>query len=266
MEDAQFCKPEKIRVSTKSMILVALFATGSFFSLKAQKSFADSVVNVAIISAHYKAQLPGGDLSNRFGPNSSIGLATEYKTKSNWNFALGYSFLFGGQVKEVNILDFLRTSNGDLVDQNGQIGQLIMEQRGFEVQLSATRMLIKLGPNPNCGIYLGMGVGGMQHRIKLRELAENFSFLQGDYLKGYDRLSGGFLLTEKIGYQFFANSKFVNFYAEVELEQMFGRGMRSWQSDLRSPYLDPRTDLLNGIRIGWRFPIYSRGADKFYYD
>jgi hypothetical protein len=88
--------------------------------------------------------------------------------------------------------------------------------------------------------------------------------LEGDYLKGYDRLTSGFCLSEFVGYQLLSNSRLLNFFAGVELYQGFTRSRRDWNIDQVKKDDSPRLDLLSGIRVGWVLPLYRRAPKEFY--
>lgn len=257
---------QKIRLSTKKALFLCLFFSWAHFGLQAQKSIADSSISLHVISAQVKAQLPGAELADRFGWSSAIGMQYTYKSKGQWLIGAEASFIFGTKVKEDSMLNFLLNSDQTLIDFNGFAGDIILDQRAFDLQFSLSRYFLKAGPNENSGFYAGLGVGYLQHKIRVRELADKLPLLEGDYVKGYDRLTGGLFITERIGYRYFANNKRVNFFAELEFGQGFTQGLRSYQYDLRRPFKDRHFDLLNSLKAGWSFAIYKRSGDKFFYD
>ncbi|MEM9024896.1 MAG: hypothetical protein AAGB22_14210 [Bacteroidota bacterium] len=79
------------------------------WSVKSQVNISDSAVFSVLIDISYAYQIPGGDLNDRFGPNSNVGGAVYLKTKSNWLFGGDVSFLFGGDVEETGGLELIAT-------------------------------------------------------------------------------------------------------------------------------------------------------------
>jgi len=59
----------------------------------------------------------------------------------------------------------------------------------------------------------------MQHKIWINDNANNFAQLDGDYKKGYDRLTGGPMLAGALGYQYLEKRRFLSFMAGSTLRQ-----------------------------------------------
>ncbi len=231
----------------------------------AQKSMRDSSVNFVMITPSLALTFPAADLAQRFGYFSTIGAKLEYKSRSNFIYGVNTMFHFGNRVKERSMLDNLRGPDGTIIGRDGRFGDLIFEMRGISIDAHLSKMLFNLGPNPNCGISVGAGLGFMQHRVKIRELNDMYSPIQEDYAKGYDRMTYGLLITESIYYRFFSNNRLINFLVGVDLNQGLTRGRRSYQFDLKQPYDQSRSDLSYALRLGWTFPIYKRAPKEFYY-
>ena len=83
-----------------------LLFLGSFGSI-AQISLRDSSRNVFLGGVNYKAALPGGDMSQRWGFHNSIGVDIDQKFKSNLTIGLSGSFIFGSQLKDETIFSDL---------------------------------------------------------------------------------------------------------------------------------------------------------------
>jgi len=247
-------------------IVLLLFASLLVNCASGQKSMKDSVVNFALLSPSYSMLIPAADLSQRFGVFNSIGASISYKTKTNWIIGLKPSFQFGNQVREDTMLDFLKDSEGRILGSDGRYGDLIFDQRGFTIDASVSRMIFKVGPNPNCGLFLEAGFGYWQHRIRVRELASKFPLLEGEYSIGFDRLTSGLMVSERVIYRYFSNSRLVNFFVGIELNQGFTEGRRSYQYDMKAAYDASRLDLSYGLCLGWSFPIYKRAPKEFYYE
>lgn len=233
--------------------------------LKSQ-SIQDSCIRVYPIAFGYAYQVPGGDLSTRFGENSNIALRTGIKTAKNWQFDVHGSFIFGNNVKNKRqLLSHLRTSNGRILTANGNDATLSFFQRGFSVSLQAGKVFPVSDYNPNSGFLLKAGIGFLQHNIRIQVEENNVPQLQNDRTDYYDRRASGPMLHEFIGYQHFANNELANFFLGIELMQGFTRDRRSYNADDMSDRIQDRMDLLYGIRGGVMLPLYRQEADEDYY-
>ena len=234
---------------------------------RAQKSIRDSSFAFPMIGAVIGYQFPGGDLNHRFGNNFNVGGVFQWKLKSNWMFGVEAQFLFGDDVKETNVIDNLRTPpDGNIIDANGKYADLTMEERGLELLVKGGRIFSFKKPNPNSGILTTVGVGYLQHRIRIDTPGSPTPYLEDDYNKGYDRLCSGLALTEFLGYMYFSNNRLINFYAGFEFTQAFTKNKREVNFDTGLSQHESRTDLLTCIRLGWVIPIYKRSSEKVYYN
>lgn len=75
-------------------LLVTILCTCAAL-LSGAQSIRDTSLALVSVQANYAQQLPGGDLADRFGTNSNIGLGAFRKTRSNWTLGGEGSFLFG---------------------------------------------------------------------------------------------------------------------------------------------------------------------------
>lgn len=230
----------------------------------AQASIKDSSIHLTNIRLSYAAQLPGGNLADRFGFNSNIGLHVDHKFVNQFFVGLEGTFLFGNQVRDTSMLDGFKTSEGQILDQNGNFATVILSQRGWTANVYGGYLIPVLGPNPNSGIIFKVGLGYIQHKIRIEHRESTIPGLEGDYLKGYDRYSNGFLASEFIGYQYLSNKKYINFFAGLELMQGFTKSRRSYDFDKGSYDDTNRKDFLYGIRAGWILPLYARPPKAFY--
>lgn len=234
------------------------------FSLSAQHNIRDSTISFVMIGATVAYQLPGGDMADRFGNNFNTGGVFQWKSKTNWILGIEGDFLFAESVKENNILDKYLTPDGNIIDGQGSYAIVSLRERGLKAEIKAGKIFPVIGPNKNSGLMATLGIGYLQHKIKIETPGNPIPYLEGDYLKGYDRLSTGIELTEFLGYMNFSNRRLINFYAGIEMTQAFTKNRRQMNFDTGTSDNKSRTDLLFGIRIGWVFPIYKRIADQIY--
>lgn len=245
---------------TSALILVS-------FLTRAQYSANDTALGVPMFYANYAYQIPGGDMADRFGPNSVIGGGFQYKTRTNWVVGANFDFIFGNTLNDVDSLMYnLQTENGFIIDMAGNIADVSLYQRGYTLTAKVGKVIPVLSPNPNSGFYVSLSAGYLQHKIRIEVQNNNVPQLNDDYKKGYDRLTGGFTLSQFIGYMYLSDSRLLNFFGGFEFTQ-------AWTSPLRDVYFDTmkpdpkqnRLDLLNGFKIGWIIPIFERQPEKFYY-
>jgi hypothetical protein len=219
-----------------------------------------------MFTAAYSLQAPGGDMKTRFGINSTIGSSFIYKHKSNFLFDLNCHYLFGTSLKEEasSILDGIRDSDGNIINEHGEFAKIVLSERGFFAGARLGYVIPVLKDNPNSGIMISGGGGLLQHKIRIENDGNNAPQILNDYKKGYDKLTNGFCLTEFVGFVYFGKQHLVNFYAGFEFYQAYTQSRRSYDFNLMGPDLQKRRDYLTGFKVGWIIPIYKRMPDPFY--
>ena len=225
----------------------------------------DSSISVAMFTANYAFQIPGGDLAKRFGANSSIGSNFMIKTKKNFLFGVDGNFIFGSQIKEDSLFANIATSDGHIINANGEFADVRTYERGFNTSFKAGKIFPLLGPNPNSGfVFLG-SVGLLQHKIRIETPGNTVPALKGDYKKGYDHLTNGLCVSEFVGYMYFGNKRLVSFYAGFEFMQAWTQCRRDFNYSTMTRDNTKRFDLMNGLKVGWIIPLYLRTANSYYY-
>ena len=239
-----------------------LLLAGNMF---AQVSVKDSTIFTPLIGLSYSYQIPDGDLVKRFGNSSSIQLNFDIKTEKQWTLGMTGTYFFGKNIKETGIFDSISTRDGHVISQNGEFADIRCYERGFTVSVTAGRLFTLNYPNPNSGIVFNMGLGFMQHKIRIETIGNNVPQLTTAYKKGYDRLSNGLLLSENIGYLYLSNNRLANFYIGFECMQGFTKNRRSFDFDLMKQDTQKRLDILYGGKITWILPLYKKAPQAFYY-
>ena len=149
-----------------------------------------------MIGATFAYQFPGSDLAKRFGNNLNTGVVFKWKFRNNWILGVGGDFLFGDDVKENNILDKYKTADGNIINGGGQYSTVLLSERGLKLELCGGKIFPALGPNKNSGLMTTLGIGMLQHKIRIDTPESSIPYLEDEYIKGYDRLSTGLSLTE----------------------------------------------------------------------
>jgi hypothetical protein len=234
--------------------------------VSAQFGVRDSAVGFSALAVTGAYQFPGGELADRFGNNFAVGASFLRKTAGNWIWWADGNFIFGGEVKENDILSGISTSQGYIIASNGTYADVYLHERGYAVFLKAGKLFPVFGPNENSGITLTLGAGFLQHKIFIEDKGNLATQLSSEYKKGYDRLSNGLCLSQFAGYSNFSNNRRINFYAGLEAWEGFTKNRRTVNFDTGLADDINRLDVFIGIRIGWIFPLYKRMPRDIYYD
>ncbi len=247
-----------------TLIVLALFMTLAF-SANAQKNIKDNAESMPMISFTYGYYFPGGDLAKRFGNNSGIGGAFQYKLKNNILLGVDGNFMFSRNVKEDSLLTSIDSDeNGYVFNKDGQVSQILLFERGYTLGATVGKIFPIIGPNPNSGLLIKAGVGFMQHKIRIEHQNDRIPQLEGDYKKGYDLLTNGLMLSQFIGYFNMSNSKFANFYIGYEIMEGFTKNRRQFNYATKSFDTTGRTDIWSGFKVGWCILLYKRTASNYY--
>jgi hypothetical protein len=207
------------------------------------------------ISFEYGVQFPSGDMSQRFGTNSSLGSQFEVMlTKSLWHAGVKGMFLFGNTVYE-DVLSNLRTAQGDIIGNDRALADVSLRERGYFAGAYLGKVISLSEKQPHSGIKVSLGGGIMQHKVRLQDNQRTVTQITGEYEKGYDRLSNGPALYGFLGYQYLAPNRRLNFLAGMDYMLGFTKNKRAFNFNEHRYDDSSRTDSLFGFRIGLILPI-----------
>jgi len=246
----------------RNLLLIPLLTSGVFVLAQ---NIRDSTLALVAVQASYAQQIPGGDMADRFGTNSNVGLGAFRKFRNNFILGAEGSFLFGNKVSEPGILRNVINSAGQIVDIEGAQADVFLYERGWTVFATAGRIFPIIGPNPNSGLLLKFGVGYMRHKVRVQTQKNVIPQLEDEYLDGYDRLAAGPAALGYVGYQHFANRGRVNFHIGLEFMAGFTQALHPFNFDTEQYNKADRFDLLTGIRAGWTLPVYKKVDTGFHY-
>lgn len=235
-------------------------------NVQAQRNVKDSIVFIGMFSPSVSFQFPMGELSRRTGFFFSVGGPIRFKTKKNWLFGAEGFFTHGSKIKEPGLIQNLMTNSGNVIAQNGQFASMNIYFRSWHVVAGFGKLFPWFGPNKNSGMYFMFSPGFIQHRIRFEVKGNNVEQLRGDYVKGYDRYSGGFAMKQEIGYKQVSNSRRINFYVALEFLQSATKSYRGYNFDTESTDTKYRFDGFFGIKAGWMVPFFSKkNTNEYYY-
>ena len=234
--------------------------------IRAQVNVKDSVLKFTMVHVTASLNTHQADLRDRFGFFSGIGISALRKTKSSLLWGASAEFLFGGQVKERNMLDSITVEDGFLVSTDGTLSDLRFNMRGLSASVGIGKIFNRWGHNVNSGPFLFLKAGYLEHKINFEtDRGTTVPSHEGDYNKGYDRLTGGILSGASLGYQYFSNNTLVNFFVKVDYQVAFTKNLRKWNFDSLVPDTKQRTDSWMSISFGWTLPIYRKAATDYFY-
>jgi hypothetical protein len=249
-------------LKTTILSLISCLLLGNFSVLLAQNNNTTALIHsAALIRVDYGVQLPAADMAKRFGINSCIGFGTDYKTSSNWLIGVEGRYLFGNQINEDSLAMNLATSDGYIVGESGLPAKVDIFERGWWAGIKIGKIFPVSPKRLDSGIFASLGLGYMQHHIRLQDLYNEVPQFAGDYVKGYDRLSGGYTISQTIGYMHLPN-KGLRFFAALDCIEGFTKSLRDYNFDTRTMNKNQRLDLLFGLRLGWILPIYTGTATR----
>lgn len=227
-----------------------------------------------IINVNGGVDMPALDMAKRFGLSYRFGPALTYKTEKNWIFGVKYDFLVGNKIKEdsfiVNIKDkYSGSFNGKVFQALNGSGQRVgipVYERGYMWGVQVGKIVaVKKGERDN-GIMFLTTLGMMQHWINIYNRDKDVPELQGDYIKGYDRKTGGWFIDEYVGYAYFAKNKFLNFNIGIDIAWGFTQGQRAYLFDVGRADDKKRNDVLLGLRAGWMLPVFKRRSEDISFE
>jgi|1048.fasta_scaffold16567_2 hypothetical protein len=254
----------------KSYILTLLFLWGSSACLMAQfipeERFYDESNNkgkAILLHFNFGTHLPAASMAKRFGQDMSLGGGLEKLTANNIIFGVEGHYFFGSEVKE-DPLSILRTPAGDLIGTDQFIASLVLKQRGLYIGANIGKLVI-FDPSKRSGLRLTGSIGWMQHKLRLQDDGQSLPLVEGDYAKGFDRLTGGLTLAQFIGWQHLSVNRRKNWYIGLEVVEGFTNSLRDWDFAEKQKLTGRRLDLRLGIRAGWTLPFYPKSPEQIYY-
>lgn len=208
-----------------------------------------------LVNMSYSLQFPGGDMGDRYGQNNAVGLGLEFLTRKKLIIGLSGDLLFGTKVNE-DVLANLRNEDGTIIGNNRALSAIRLTERGFNVNLLLGKIWNINKKQPSSGIRTTIGAGILQHKIRIQQDPQSLiPQADGEYAKGYDRLTNGLAITEFIGYQMVSNNRRLNFIAGIELVQGFTKNRRNFNFDTMMRDDENKFDVLVGIKFGWTLPF-----------
>ena len=234
----------------------------------ASKDYVDTAAPMIWLDAHFAYHFPLGDLRTMFKNNFAVGPGFTFKSASNWTVGFHFDYMFGANMRDPHFFNgTLANNDGIVIDGNGLVSQggITAEGRYWTAQADFGK-IIPVNRWKNSGIWLRLGAGYFSHRLRLDDFGNQYPQLEGNYAKGYDRRSGGFVLNQFVGYQFVRKNRMLNFYIGLEFHEMWTKPNRNYVF-----YEGPTDDMkakfsgMVGFKAGWNIPLYERKTTTTFY-
>jgi len=214
----------------------------------------------------YGYNIPAGDMGNRFGNNFKIDLTpTYYFYNSNFSIGLEASYIFGSDVKENSLTNLIGFDDYIITNDYG-LAAVNFSERGAMLGVLISKIFPFNPNNKRTGIRLEIGTYGFRHWIKFRTEGGYIPQIENDYLKGYDRLTGGLAFKEFVGYQYLKEGSKISFYTGFEFVQGFTKNLREYNYNTAQYDIEKKKDYLFGFKFGWILPLYiEKNPEEIYY-
>ncbi len=250
--------------------IILFFAFLQCFTLLAQKSFTEHQQQIdprnkgkgILLHLSMGAQLPGGDMADRFGLNGTYGGGLDFILANNYFIGFEGHAIFGQEVKE-DPLSILRTPEGFIIGNDRGLSRVALRERGMYLGGAIGKLFTF--KEERQGLRVSLGAGWLQHRILVQDGEQTLTQLFGDYAKGYDRLVGGLGLNQFIGWQKLGKLKRANFMIGLEFNQGFTQTRRDWDFSSMKKLEGKRLDLRFGIKAAWTLPFYMGNSSEIFY-
>ncbi|HEX5111771.1 MAG TPA: hypothetical protein VFV79_02920 [Saprospiraceae bacterium] len=220
-----------------------------------------------LLDFSYGFNFPLGDMQDRFGESNVLGAGLEsisYESKVSIGIDGGY--FFGNTVKE-DVLLQLRSGDGNIIGINGLPGDVSLKERGYFMGAHAGKIFSTTDQKSSLtGIRTQLGIGFIQHKIRIQDNQNNIVPLNKEYLQGYDRLTNGAALRLAAGYQY--DSPLNNFHFKIMGDVTAARTQSRRDLDYATgTYLgEKRTDILLGVSVSYVVMISrAQTSENIYY-
>ncbi len=206
---------------------------------------------------------PGGDLSDRFGQHFELSGSLSLLTAQNWYISANYDFQFGNEVKE-DVISSLRTVEGGVIGIDRQFADLSLRHRGSRAYVQGGYHFDGARSDHRSGLLLAAGVGYLRHKVRIVDEFDSVAQLRPPADRGYDRLTGGWMLHQSIYYLHLSKQRMVNYHVGLELSQGFTKSLRAYNYSTQSADEGKRMDGSVTLKVGWILPFSLSSAQRYY--
>lgn len=245
------------------LMLISFYLALGYLQSNAQEEV--KIYNHLGLNIKYGLDKPFGELNDRFGLFSEVGIGMEYfVANKNLFITAEADFLFGNDVKE-DVIAPLRISNGvSVLGVNGTYARIFLRMRGSYFGLMFEKLIAS--NEYGRGWRIGLGAGLFSHRVRVQDDSNAVPQVQNEYAKGYDHRTLGPALREKIAYNYVNNARKVFFSVGLEFTQGFTKNIRAINYDSMTSENESRLDLSVGLNFKYTLVFRnSSPAETIYY-
>ena len=223
--------------------------------------------NAVMFVPNYNAQFPFGHVAQRFGFDNLVGFEILYKTNKNWLFGGNGGFIYGSNSKQNYVFSNIATSTGQFITQYNDLTSIRPQEQGFNIQFTFGKIIPLSEKVPDAGILFMTGVGVVADKIAVSIKASELPQLSAQYRKGYDRMNVGPVISQFVGYNYMARSKFLAGYIGVQADVSYTQNVRPYDFYAMGKLNDKGVDLFIGLKVGFIIAKYLHASEKeiFYY-
>lgn len=208
------------------------------------------------LGAGYGIQWPVGDMADRFGSNQMLTGQVDIVNEQLWVFGTSVNYMYGSNINDA-IAGGLVDDRGRLINTALDIAEIDVKERGLAAFVHGGRILDLWSERNISGIRWSVGVGYLQHKVKLADAQNAVPYFEEPYVKGYDRFTNGFALSQFVGYQFLDNRGRLNIYGGLEAIEAMTKNRRGYNYNTRMTDDESRFDMLVGLKVGIQITIRS---------
>ena len=208
---------------------------------------------------------PQGDWAQRYGVFGTVGMTAGLKTERNGYLYVKALSWSGADVTEPQLLSDLTTEQGHIIDNEGDIAQITVTGRGGQFGAGVGKIFPTASSNLNSGWLVKAGVGSLHHNVHFDYTENRISPLEGDRVKGYDRMRWGAYAEAWLGYWLMSTDQRLNAFVGLSAGVAKTWSLRSINFDTLEPNAPEVWDGWMGVEAGWVFHIYKRAQKEYWY-
>ncbi len=207
---------------------------------------------------------PLADLKDRFGTMYGGDLSVNFyrgDIESQFGFKAGF---FTSDVVKEDPLAVYRTSSGQLLSREGVPTVVNRRMAASFIGIDFKKNLMFLDKNERAKLFVGAGVGLMQHKIRFVEFSKSVTLAFEEYGKGHDRNSRGIYIENQVGVKFRNGPRKFDFM--INAFEGFLNQAGPIQFDNMSEEKNQRFDVGLGIKVVWYLGLTAKevGKDIYY--
>ncbi|MGB0431576.1 MAG: hypothetical protein ACPGLV_13965 [Bacteroidia bacterium] len=180
-----------------------------------------------------------------------------FKNTNNIVFETSLNLFVGHKALQNNTIGLINSELDIPISIDGLLQETNIRFQGFSASMSVGKLFKMSNYNKNSGLYGEFGLGFIQHKLKFDYEGTGVSQLEDPYVKGYDRLTNGLLISQFIGYRRYSNKNSFNYKFGIEINEGLTKNRRSWNYDAFGPITDSRIDFYYGLKMAIILPFYG---------